>query len=144
MIEPQALAEYCSTLLDAPSFSDYAPNGLQVEGERPISRLITGVTASAALIEAAQDEDADALLVHHGWFWKGESPALIGTKGRRVRTLMASGASLIAYHLPLDAHPGAREQRRPRPGARPPRPDPVRYRTGIGLGGSPGTTAAPG
>jgi dinuclear metal center YbgI/SA1388 family protein len=105
MIEPQALAEYCSTLLDVPSFSDYAPNGLQVEGERPISRLITGVTASAALIEAARDEDADALLVHHGWFWKGESPALIGTKGRRVRALMGSGASLIAYHLPLDAHP---------------------------------------
>jgi dinuclear metal center YbgI/SA1388 family protein len=105
MIEPEALANYCSTLLDAARFSDYAPNGLQLQGSRPVSSLITGVTASAALIEAARAHDADALLVHHGWFWKGEPPMLVGTKGRRVRALMEIGASLLAYHLPLDAHP---------------------------------------
>jgi dinuclear metal center YbgI/SA1388 family protein len=104
MIQPDALADYCSTLLDAPTFTDYAPNGLQVEGSRPISRLISGVTASAALIEAARAHGADAVLVHHGWFWKGEPPMLVGTKGRRVRALMETGASLLAYHLPLDAH----------------------------------------
>jgi dinuclear metal center YbgI/SA1388 family protein len=105
MIEPHALATYCDQLLDAAAFTDYAPNGLQVEGERPIRRLVTGVTASAALIAAACALDADALLVHHGWFWKGEGPCLTGAKGRRVRALLHSGMSLIAYHLPLDAHP---------------------------------------
>lgn len=105
MIEPRALVAYCDRFLDAGSFSDYAPNGLQVEGERPIRRLISGVTASAALIEAAIDQDADAILVHHGWFWKSENPCLVGIKGRRARALLRAGVSLIAYHLPLDAHP---------------------------------------
>jgi dinuclear metal center YbgI/SA1388 family protein len=70
-----------------------------------IQRLVSGVTASAALIEAAIAEQADAILVHHGWFWKNENPCLTGIKGRRARTLLRAGASLIAYHLPLDAHP---------------------------------------
>ncbi len=105
MIEPRVLVAYCDRLLDAERFSDYAPNGLQVEGERPISRLICGVTASAALIEAAVSQDADAILVHHGWFWKNENPCLVGIKGRRARILLRAGISLIAYHLPLDAHP---------------------------------------
>ena len=105
MIEPQALAAYCDQLLDAAACADYAPNGLQVEGERPIRRLVSGVTASAALIAAARELDADALLVHHGWFWKGKGPCLTGTKGRRARALLCSGMSLIAYHLPLDTHP---------------------------------------
>lgn len=105
MAEVFELASYCDALLDAASFADYCPNGLQVEGERPVRRLITGVTASLALIEAAVGEGADALLVHHGWFWKGESPCLTGIKGRRVRALMRAGAGLLAYHLPLDAHP---------------------------------------
>ena len=105
MIEPSALSDYCDSLLDAGAFADYAPNGLQVEGERPVRRLVTGVTACAALIAAARDAGADAILVHHGWFWKGESPCLVGPKGRRARALVASGASLVAYHLPLDAHP---------------------------------------
>ncbi|WP_295390010.1 Nif3-like dinuclear metal center hexameric protein [uncultured Thiodictyon sp.] len=104
MIEPHALTAYCDQLLAAADFADYAPNGLQVEGERPIRRLVSGVTASLALITAALDLQADALLVHHGWFWKGENPCLTGLKGRRVRTLIRGGASLIAYHLPLDAH----------------------------------------
>ncbi|MFZ0790257.1 MAG: Nif3-like dinuclear metal center hexameric protein [Chromatiaceae bacterium] len=105
MIEPSALSDYCDSLLDAGAFTDYAPNGLQVEGERQVRRLVTGVTACAALIAAARDTGADAILVHHGWFWKGENPCLVGPKGRRARALVASGASLVAYHLPLDAHP---------------------------------------
>ncbi len=105
MIEPGALVAYCDEFLEAARFADYAPNGLQVEGERPVSRLVSGVTASAALIEAAMEEGADAILVHHGWFWKNENPCLTGIKGRRARTLLRAGVSLIAYHLPLDAHP---------------------------------------
>jgi dinuclear metal center YbgI/SA1388 family protein len=105
MIEPQGLSAYCDTLLETATFADYAPNGLQVEGDRPVRVLVSGVTACAALIEAARASGADALLVHHGWFWKGESPCLVGPRGRRARALMASGASLLAYHLPLDAHP---------------------------------------
>lgn len=105
MIEPRALVTYCDRFLDAPSFSDYAPNGLQVEGDRPIRRLISGVTASAALIEAAIDAEADGILVHHGWFWKRESPCLVGMKGQRAKLVLRAGISLIAYHLPLDAHP---------------------------------------
>jgi dinuclear metal center YbgI/SA1388 family protein len=104
-IEPLALVAYCDGFLDASRFADYTPNGLQVEGDRPIRRLVSGVTACAALIDAALDRDADALLVHHGWFWKNENPCLTGIKGRRARTLLSAGVSLIAYHLPLDAHP---------------------------------------
>jgi dinuclear metal center YbgI/SA1388 family protein len=105
MTDTHTLVEYCDRLLDAQAFSDYAPNGLQVEGQRPVRRLVSGVTACAALIEAARFLAADAILVHHGWFWRGEDPCLVGPKGKRTRALMASGASLIAYHLPLDAHP---------------------------------------
>lgn len=105
MIETRALVDYCDHLLDASRFSDYAPNGLQVEGERPIERLVSGVTASAALIEAAIADGADAILVHHGWFWRAEAPCLTGIKARRARLLFKAGVSLIAYHLPLDAHP---------------------------------------
>ncbi|SDX64537.1 dinuclear metal center protein, YbgI/SA1388 family [Allochromatium warmingii] len=105
MLPIHALIDYCDTLLDAARFKDYAPNGLQVEGERPVKRLISGVTASAALLDAAIAERADAILVHHGWFWNNEHPCLTGIKGRRARTLLRAGTSLIAYHLPLDAHP---------------------------------------
>lgn len=105
MIEIRALVDYCDRLLDAPRFSDYAPNGLQLEGERPIARMVSGVTASAALIEAAIADGADAILVHHGWFWRAENPCLTGIKARRARLLFKAGVSLIAYHLPLDAHP---------------------------------------
>jgi dinuclear metal center YbgI/SA1388 family protein len=105
MVESNALVAYCDRFLASADFEDYAPNGLQVEGERPIKRLVSGVTASAALIEAAIARDADAILVHHGWFWKNEAPCLTGIKGRRARRLFKAGASLIAYHLPLDAHP---------------------------------------
>jgi dinuclear metal center YbgI/SA1388 family protein len=105
MVDIRDLATYCDTLLASATFVDYCPNGLQVEGERAVRRLATGVTASQALIEAAVEERADALLVHHGFFWKGEPPCLVGMKGRRLRTLICRGLSLLAYHLPLDAHP---------------------------------------
>lgn len=104
MVEIAELAAYCDELLACAEFNDYCPNGLQLEGERPVRRLVTGVTASQALIDSALAWDADVLLVHHGWFWKGESPCLVGIKGRRVRSLVHGGTSLLAYHLPLDAH----------------------------------------
>jgi dinuclear metal center YbgI/SA1388 family protein len=99
------LASHCNQLLGSDRFSDYCPNGLQVEGVRPVRRLLTGVTASQRLIDAAVAAEADALLVHHGFFWKGEAAPLVGVKGQRIRALMAAGISLLAYHLPLDAHP---------------------------------------
>ncbi len=104
-ISPQALVAYCDDYLEASAFNDYAPNGLQVDGGRTISKIITGVTACEALIDAAIAANADAILVHHGYFWKGEPEPIIGMKGRRIRKLMQHGISLIAYHLPLDAHP---------------------------------------
>jgi dinuclear metal center YbgI/SA1388 family protein len=105
MISAVHLAAHCDRLLGVERFTDYCPNGLQVEGDREIRRLITGVSASQALIDAAIAAEADALLVHHGFFWKSEPAPLTGFKGRRVRALMRSGVSLLAYHLPLDAHP---------------------------------------
>jgi dinuclear metal center YbgI/SA1388 family protein len=104
MVSLQSLVAYCDHFLSSSDFDDYTPNGLQVEGERPVARLVSGVTASAALIEAAAGGGADAILVHHGWFWKNESPCLTGIKGLRARRLFKAGCSLIAYHLPLDAH----------------------------------------
>jgi dinuclear metal center YbgI/SA1388 family protein len=105
VIEPAELQAYCDTLLETSRFDDYCPNGLQVEGERPVRRIATGVSACQALIDAAIGWGADLLLVHHGYFWRGESPVLVGMKGRRVRSLMGAGVGLLAYHLPLDAHP---------------------------------------
>ncbi|EAZ78003.1 NIF3 [Vibrio cholerae B33] len=84
---------------------DYCPNGLQVEGKVEVKRIVTGVTASMALIEAAIELKADALLVHHGYFWKNEPEAIRGMKGRRIRTLIQNDLNLYAYHLPLDIHP---------------------------------------
>lgn len=104
-ISPQELANYCNELLLTHEFKDYCPNGLQVDGGQPIRHIVTGVTATQALIDEAIKLQAQALLVHHGYFWKGEAQPLTGMKGKRVRTLMQHGISLIAYHLPLDAHP---------------------------------------
>jgi len=101
----QSLVEYCDRLLEADRFHDYCPNGLQVEGRAEVARVVSGVTASQALIEAAVKQSADLLLVHHGYFWKGEDPTLTGIKQRRVRALLDKDISLLAYHLPLDAHP---------------------------------------
>lgn len=85
-------------------FKDYAPNGLQVEGKQEIRKIITGVTASMALIEEAIERQADAIIVHHGYFWKGESSAIVGMKYRRVSALIKNDINLFGYHLPMDAH----------------------------------------
>src|SRR5699024_3988063 len=83
-------------------FRDYCPNGLQVEGRDQVRRLVTGVTACQALIDAALVEDADAILVHHGYFWKNEPPQVQGIKKQRLQTLLNHDLNLFAYHLPLD------------------------------------------
>lgn len=84
---------------------DYAPNGMQVEGKSEIKRIVTGVTASQALIDRAIEVEADALLVHHGYFWKGEPEPIRGMKGKRIRSLIKNDINLYGYHLPLDIHP---------------------------------------
>ena len=99
------LVEEADRYLNAARISDYCPNGLQVEGRPQVRRIVSGVTASQALIEAAVEADADVLLVHHGYFWKGENPCITGMKRRRLQTLLANDISLLAYHLPLDVHP---------------------------------------
>ena len=99
------LNRYLTQLLQPERFSDYCPNGLQVEGKREVGKIVTGVTASLALLERAQSANADAILVHHGYFWRGESPLVTGIKMRRLKFLLANDLSLFAYHLPLDAHP---------------------------------------
>lgn len=99
------LCHFCDDYLSIDEFSDYCPNGLQVEGKKNINHIVSGVTASLELIESAIEQNADAILVHHGYFWKGESQPLVGYKGRRIRRLMQHDISLLAYHLPLDAHP---------------------------------------
>lgn len=99
------LVASANRLLAPERFQDYCPNGLQVEGRAVVRRLITGVTASFALLEAALAMGADAVLVHHGYFWQGESPCVVGMKQRRLRLLLENDISLLGYHLPLDAHP---------------------------------------
>lgn len=105
MVNRQQLMAYLNTLLQPQAFKDYCPNGLQVEGSSQIAYLISGVTACQALIDHAAREGADALLVHHGTFWKGEDPCLNGMKQKRCKALLLNDINLIAYHLPLDAHP---------------------------------------
>ncbi|MCW5666000.1 MAG: Nif3-like dinuclear metal center hexameric protein [Piscinibacter sp.] len=92
-------------LLDTGRFRDYGPNGLQVEGKPEVRKIVSGVTASLALIEAAIAAQADAILVHHGLFWKGQDGRLTGWLKARVEKLLAHQVNLFAYHLPLDAHP---------------------------------------
>lgn len=99
------LNNYLNILLQPECFSDYCPNGLQVEGKREIHKIVTGVTASMALLEAALQANADAVLVHHGYFWRGESLLITGIKKRRIQFLLQHEINLFAYHLPLDAHP---------------------------------------
>lgn len=98
------IVAYCDELLDASAFDDYCPNGLQVQGREEVACLVSGVTASQALVDAAVAERADLLLVHHGYFWRGEAAPLVGIKGRRLKALLRADTSLLAYHLPLDAH----------------------------------------
>lgn len=99
------LENHINNLLNVSRFRDYAPNGLQVEGKTRVQCIVTGVTACQALLDAAVEQQADAILVHHGYFWKNEDPVLRGMKKRRIATLLRHDMSLFAYHLPLDAHP---------------------------------------
>jgi dinuclear metal center YbgI/SA1388 family protein len=99
------LLEYADECMQPGQFRDYCPNGLQVEGGAAVSRLATGVTASQRLLDAAIAWGAEAILVHHGYFWNGERAEIVGMKRRRIATLLNNGVSLLAYHLPLDAHP---------------------------------------
>ena len=99
--------ELCAVLdaeLSVSAFKDYCPNGLQVEGRDEINVLVSGVTACQALLDRAVELKADAVLVHHGYFWRGEDQRLVGMKAQRIRTLFQAGISLFAYHLPLDCH----------------------------------------
>src|SRR5690554_2607128 len=98
------LREYVDGLLDAQSFRDYCPNGLQVEGRADVTSVLCGVTASQALLDAAVAGGYDAVFVHHGYFWRGEDARLTGIRKRRIATLLRHDISLFAYHLPLDAH----------------------------------------
>ncbi|WP_076593141.1 Nif3-like dinuclear metal center hexameric protein [Herminiimonas arsenitoxidans] len=104
-IDRDDLAKYLARTLDITRFRDFCPNGLQVEGCRSIKTLVSGVTASVALLEAALEKGADAILVHHGYFWRGEDMRVIGQKHRRLKMLLTHDVNLFAYHLPLDMHP---------------------------------------
>ena len=101
----QQLVEYLDGLLQPGRFRDYCPNGLQVEGRAEVVRVVAGVTASQALLDVAVARGADAVLVHHGYFWKGEDGRVTGIRRQRLKTLLANDINLLAYHLPLDAHP---------------------------------------
>lgn len=104
MIERQQLVRLIDEKLNSARIKDYCPNGLQVEGKASISTLVTGVTASQALLEQAVALGADAVLVHHGYFWKNEAMPVVGMKKRRLALLLQHDINLLAYHLPLDVH----------------------------------------
>ena len=99
------LLQAFDSLLQPERFKDYGPNGLQVEGKAEISRIVSGVTASRALIDAAIAAQADAIFVHHGLFWRGQDGRVTGWMKQRLQLLLAHDINLFAYHLPLDAHP---------------------------------------
>ena len=99
------LENYTDLLLEAARFRDYCPNGVQVEGRAGVFKLVSGVTASLDLLKAAMAAGADAILVHHGYFWKNEDARIAGVKRARLELLLRHNVSLLAYHLPLDAHP---------------------------------------
>jgi len=98
------LLDALDAMLEPTRFKDYCPNGLQVEGSRPVKKMVSGVTASLALIEAAVAQQADAILVHHGLFWRGYDGRVTGWMRQRLALLLTHGIHLFAYHLPLDAH----------------------------------------
>ncbi|MBQ4813004.1 Nif3-like dinuclear metal center hexameric protein [Pseudoalteromonas luteoviolacea] len=104
-MQRKKLVNQLTELLKPFQINDYCPNGLQVEGKDEIKKVVTGVTASQALIDAAIDKQADAILVHHGYFWKGEDQTITGMKQRRIKRLLEHDINLLAYHLPLDVHP---------------------------------------
>jgi len=100
----EELTHYLDDLLETARYRDYCPNGLQVEGRDEVRRIVAGVSASQALIDAAIARGADALLVHHGWFWRGEDGRVTGVRKARLQSLLKHDINLIAYHLPLDGH----------------------------------------
>jgi dinuclear metal center YbgI/SA1388 family protein len=105
MAQRGEIESHLAALLAVDRFKDYGPNGLQVEGRKQVERLVSGVTASLALIEAAVAAKADAIVVHHGLFWRGQDGRVTGWMRQRLGLLMAHDINLLAYHLPLDAHP---------------------------------------
>ena len=104
MLDCASLNAYLDELLQPHLFEDYCPNGLQVQGSQTIKTIVTGVTACQALLDAAVAKNADAILVHHGYFWRGESATITGIKYRRIKQLLDNNINLFTYHLPLDAH----------------------------------------
>ncbi len=104
MVQLPELAQYCNRFLRINEFRDYCPNGLQLEGRAEVRNIITGVTACQRLLDVAVELRADAVLVHHGYFWKNEEARIVGLKKKRIATLLEHDISLLAYHLPLDAH----------------------------------------
>jgi dinuclear metal center YbgI/SA1388 family protein len=104
-VERKELLKHLDNLLQSHRIRDYCPNGLQVAGAEHISSIVTGVTASQALIDAAIERGADTILVHHGYFWKGEDERITGIKRERLKSLLVNDINLIVYHLPLDMHP---------------------------------------
>jgi len=98
------LRDYNATLLQTGLFKDYCPNGVQVEGRAEVRRIATGVTASQHVLEEAISWGADAILVHHGYFWRNEDSTIVGIRKKRIARLLGNDVSLLAYHLPLDAH----------------------------------------
>ncbi|MEO7727629.1 MAG: Nif3-like dinuclear metal center hexameric protein [Burkholderiales bacterium] len=104
-MQRSALETYLNQYLDVSRFRDYCPNGLQVEGRAEVRSIVTGVTASRELLQAAIERGADAVLVHHGYFWRGEDPRVTGTRRERLALLLGHELNLFAFHLPLDAHP---------------------------------------
>jgi dinuclear metal center YbgI/SA1388 family protein len=99
------ITNYMHAILNVSAFKDYCPNGLQIEGENNITKIITGVTLNQALIDAAIDAQAQGILVHHGLFWKGDNPCIQGIAKKRIQKLLQHQINVWAYHLPLDAHP---------------------------------------
>ena len=105
MAKLQDIIQWCDQTLKSSEFKDYAPNGLQIEGKTEVRKILATVTASQDAIDAAIRENADLLLVHHGYFWKGEAYPITGMRGKRIKSLIQHDISLLAYHLPLDSHP---------------------------------------
>jgi dinuclear metal center YbgI/SA1388 family protein len=105
MAQLNDIIAHLASYLKVDAFQDYCPNGLQVEGRAEIRKIVTGVTACQSLLDAAVACKADAVLVHHGYFWRGDDPVIKGPMKRRLQTLLQHDISLLAYHLPLDAHP---------------------------------------
>ncbi|WP_047552457.1 Nif3-like dinuclear metal center hexameric protein [Methylotenera sp. G11] len=104
MVKINELIHYTQQLMRVERFKDYCPNGLQVEGRQDIRKIVSGVTASMALLEAAHKANADLVLVHHGYFWRNEDARIVGIKRNRIAYLLKNDLNLMAYHLPLDAH----------------------------------------